>query len=786
MTKHFKQVRFGKRLREAASDPRFFEQVHVVFGGTGAVGGAMAMGVLDFYREALRHGKQEAAPHLVLTGHTHREIRDFTQSLFGIHERDYGCKPERIPEVGYRMASGAVIELETLSIDPSIPEMKNAARKRAEEVEAAAKAFQERRGVKPDASIEERVQVLAEALQAQSAHPFTSFLQDFRGRRGLPREGRRFQSVVVSIPLASVATYQLGDLESFAAAMGIPEGKLLSDLKEVYLRVFPEDLGHISRQLAEEVLVAHTTGIGGMYDEDPEGVRTIRLGFAHSGSQEMLRTKQVFAEKLTDLYAERGIRMLVTAAAIGIDAILHKKSPPVQSAARGKLAKAMRAGHEVIPQADYDGGTIHVYPPEHVEISNPSHRELAFSAGAPLVCDYVIKSGENGYFSVPNADALYRVMRVASASELGFTLARTAVFGDDPQAPRFVDNVCYYTETDNSRQVFDLLQQQPLRLNQTTGLQAKALQDLGSPKHQAELHLLGLLILLHRLRTLDFSSIEQHVDLEYFDPNGYFEAHSRPLTLDRVADWDPLKLAQQLKILVTARDEHDLEGLRSIDFPHHQRREAAWRILRAVLRAVWAIPSLGSPILYQEEDKTMIAAGYFLAPIDRVWAHDYGLISYLREEYRKAETALGRGRGISSDEDFQRFCEFHFANGFVDLRPQATLVTALSHQEDLRGKVHVHPDEDSLRQALNELEPYSYFTSSGLVALLLRLKGLARWARQLNYELGTANGFRVHFVYDETGRALLVPGVVEAFRMVSEGLEKNTGTEMLDGYWGYE
>lgn len=29
-------------------------------------------------------------------------------------------------------------------------------------------------------------------------------------------------------------------------------------------------------------------------------------------------------------------------------------------------------------------------------------------------------------------------------------------------------------------------------------------------------------------------------------------------------------------------------------------------------------------------------------------------------------------------------------------------------------------------------------------------------------------------------------GAVEAFRMVSEGLEKTTGTEHLDGIWGYE
>ncbi len=33
---------------------------------------------------------------------------------------------------------------------------------------------------------------------------------------------------------------------------------------------------------------------------------------------------------------------------------------------------------------------------------------------------------------------------------------------------------------------------------------------------------------------------------------------------------------------------------------------------------------------------------------------------------------------------------------------------------------------------------------------------------------------------------LVVPGVVEAFRHVAEGLEKTTGTDRLAGHWGYE
>ena len=72
-----------------------------------------------------------------------------------------------------------------------------------------------------------------------------------------------------------------------------------------------------------------------------------------------------------------------------------------------------------------------------------------------------------------------------------------------------------------------------------------------------------------------------------------------------------------------------------------------------------------------------------------------------------------------------------------------------------------------------------------MIALLVRLRGLYRLACELDPRLGTANEFRAHIPFDEHDRPLLVPGVVEAFRMVSEGLEKNTGAERLDGRWGY-
>ncbi len=783
MVRHFKQIRFGRLLSEAASDPRFFDQAHVIFGGTGAVGGATALHILGFFDETARYRamRQERPPRIVVTGHTHREIRAFTHTFYGVHQRAHRSEPERLEGQGYRTASGAVLEMRTLSIDPAVAEIRNCGRLGSEERQQAAEGFLHARGLRLESPLQDKVSALSQAIEKEGAQPFTRFLESFRQDRQLP-EGK-FQSVVVTIPLASVATYQLGDLEALAKAMGIEGQESLEDLKEAYLQEFPADLGNVAKNLAREVLVAHTTGVGGMFDEDAQGRRSIRLGFAHSGAGEKLVEKQLFADKLAELYSERGIRMLVTAAAIGIDEIQHKKAPPVQAALQVQLANAMRRHHSVIPDADAREKVLHVYQPRLVDLKSPSDSPLAFRRGIPLVLDYVIKSGENGYFTVSNADALYRIMKVASATELGFLLARTAAFGDDPLQPRFVDNICNYTETDYSRQVFDLLGQKALFSNQLTGLQPKALQDLGSARHQAEMHTLGLLILLHRLKTLDLSKIEHRVDLSYFDPMAYFEANSQALTLDEAAEWNAEELARDLSILANAAEESDLAPLKSFTSPHAQRREAFSRVMQAVLRAIWAIPSLGSPILYQSEDGEKLALGPFVAAIDRVATHESSPFDYLKQEFEQAQQA--HGRPLDDHEDYQRFSEFHFVNGFVDLRPQATLVTAHSHQEDLQEKVHIYRSEDDFLRGLEDLKPYSYFAAGGLVALLVRLKGLARSAHEMNFELGTANEYRVHFAYDETGRALLVPGVVEALRLVSEGLEKNTGAEWLDGFWGY-
>lgn len=92
---------------EAASDPSFFQQAHVIFGGTGAVGGSTALRLLDFFSEAIAHYKPES-PNLqvIVTGLRKKEIRDFTTRLHHIHEREHGCTPQLLKGEGTAWQAG--------------------------------------------------------------------------------------------------------------------------------------------------------------------------------------------------------------------------------------------------------------------------------------------------------------------------------------------------------------------------------------------------------------------------------------------------------------------------------------------------------------------------------------------------------------------------------------------------------------------------------------------------------------------------------------------------------
>jgi hypothetical protein len=511
-----------------------------------------------------------------------------------------------------------------------------------------------------------------------------------------------------------------------------------------------------------------------MYDESPDGHTTPRLGFAHASKDAALLQKHIEAEDLTREYAQRGIMMLVTAAAIGIDEVRVRHNVPLH---RDIVRKLRDAPHEIFrgcrskhEQRNADGSLrfipnrqfLRVYRPKTLPLQDGSAQPLYFEPGDELLPEYSIRSGENGFFSVSNADALYRVMKVATASELGHVLASVALLGDDPNVPWFTNCICYYTETASSRQAFDFLYQPHLLQTQLSGVEPLALQDLGSAKHQAELHTIALLIMLHRLRSADFDAIDPY-EPESFDARRFLAENSRALTFRDLDSWDVATTAADLKTLVTANRAEDLLSLQ----PLHDagmfasRDKAHLAILETILRGVWNVTSLGTPIVFDDG----VRCGYYVAPFGDILTSEDSLRQMLDARNTQYELAV---------------------NGFIDIRPHAIVCRAKTPAEIVDGSISVANDFESLQAELKSIEPYSFFATCGLLAVLHRLRALGRMLREARIDLGTMQDFEWQVVRDDRGHTIVVPGAVEAFRMIAEGQEKTTGTEWLDGIWGYE
>ncbi len=807
----FKKVRIGTRLVAAARAGDRYRDVHVFFGGTGAVGGTAVLQMLSLYEEmmAIRPAGDDEVPVLVATGRTREEIEVFTQRLFRyvqvLHgngnaagQRRGGDTSGPLTRVrdGYLTASGVFIALQRFQVT-ALPGLDRIQVTPPDERKELVAAYLESIGTSIDAPADQVAQALRRAIRATG--PFTSFLSAYRERHFADRPGFRFRSVHLGIPLPSLMAYHLQDLE--LATREIPgfASDITEMLKDEFVTAIRDDVARIQEAWADHVLVAHTTSVGGMYDEFPEegGTRRkIRLGFAHSALDSRLVEKQKFAERLTDLYASAGIRMLITAAAIGVDEVKVGTEVPVHRYVGQMLYDApvevfpgSKATQPADSRASREAGrpvpvrqVVRSFRPLTVPLDDPPGGPARFDRGEEIRPSFVLRSGENGFFTVANAEALYRVMRVASASELGLVMAVCGLFGDDPLSPWFVNNVCYYTETDNSRQVLDFLAQPALRQAQLNGLDPMALQDLGSAKHQCELHTLGLLILLHRLRTLDCDAIPPYVDLDRFDPRAFFLSHSRVLTFEDFVGWDLERLWRDLTLLAAAEEPEDLEWLTPFRARMHEdlyprRQEARRRVLETALKAVWQIPSLGTPILFERDGRAMLRTGYYVAPLDLLVTEKDAVARRLREAHRAS------GNPCS----YETYRDFHVCvGGFLDLRPHAILSTASNDREDLTGKVKRFDSVIALRQALHEVEPYHFFTMCGFLAIVYRMQALYALLREAVLELGTLQDFRWQMPRDEHGHILVVPGIVEALRMVAEGLEKNTGTERLDGLWGYE
>jgi hypothetical protein len=777
----FKRERLGPRLVEAARSGDRYRDAHMFLGGTGAVGGTALLQLLSLYEEMFSTSPPgpDDVPVLVATGTNRDEIASFTRRLFRLVESRHGS--DRLPmrvRSGYLTTSGVFVALERFQVAP-LPGVERIGSVPSEGRGEAVREVLAALGVPAGAGAEAAVDMLRRVIE--ESRPFSRFLDRYRREHLQDRGIESFRSVLVGIPIPTLVAYQQGELLDLAAHVDGLTREHVESLKETFIRTLRDDLATVQASMADTVMVAHTTGVGGMDDDRPgaPGSRpSIRLGFAHAAQDRALGEKALRAGDLTELYASAGIKVLITAAAIGIDEVRVHEEVPLHRDLRAVLFDAptvvFPGSKEAQPTPSAGAPTIRparqvlrVSPPLEVPFDDPPGGPVTFERGEPIVPSYVIRSGENGFFSVANADALYRLMRVASASELGLMLATVGLLGEDRLRPWFPDNVCYYTETDNSREVFDFLRQPALAASQLSGLDPMALQDLGSAKHQGELHTLGLLILLHRLRTLDVDAIDPYVDLDGFDPARFMVEHSRTLTFEDVAAWEFGELARDMTTLVSADRAEDLLALTPPRehglFP--RRRQAVRRVLDRAVRAAWTVPSLGSPVVFDRDGRSWLRTGYFVAPLDLLVTERDAVARWLRERHSAVP-----GAGSSLDD----VVGYHLAvGGFVDLRPHAIVCD-------------VRTDEESLRKHLFDLEPYSFFSTCGLLAVWFRLRALYGFLREAMLELGTLHEFRWTMPRDASGHIVLVPGIVEALRMVSEGLEKTTGTERLDGMWGYE
>src|ERR1044071_1507818 len=751
----FKKSRFGPRLVEAARSGAHYRDVHVFIGGTGAVGGAAALQMVAMFEEMMTIAPPalgDDVPVLIITGRSDDEVHTFESRLKRFTRSRWGAGtiPKHF-EQGYLTPGGVYVAISKFELKP-VPGLE----------------------IVTDADIASRKSAVDEFLKfanvsdpehlvdyVGATRPVTSFLED-RKQRLRDYGEKPFRSVLLGFPLPTILSYQSGGLDIVSNALGLG-AEFTARVKSEFENAFADDLVAVREEWGARVLVAHTTGVGGMYDETPDGRTTPRLGFAHASRDEALRQKHIEAEHLMQKYAQRGVLMLVTAAAIGIDEVRMREPIPLH----GAIVKVLRdAKHELFRGARERRQFIPLFKPITLQLDASSSRELHFKLGEEIHPEYAIRSGENGFFSVANADALYRVMKVASVSELGHVLATVGLLGDDPNVPWFEGGICYYTETANSKQVFDFLYQPVLLNAQLSGIDPMALQDLGSAKHQAELHTLSLLLTLHRLRTLDIDALEEY-PRGTFDPKRFLLDNSRALTFRDVELWDVDTLARDLHTLVTADKPGQLLALKPMAAPGQfgARDEAHLAVLKVVLDAVFTITSLGTPIVV---DDNTVRCGYYVAPFGKIVTHEDSLAHMFDDaspDYRAFQMSV---------------------TGFIDLRPHGIVSSAKLPSDIHAGAVTIHRDETSFAARVASLEPYSFFATCGLVAVLHRLRALGRLLTQSRTDLGTMQDWLWTMLRDERGHTYVVPGVVEALRMISEAQEKTTGTEWLDGIWGYE
>ena len=714
----------------------------VVFGGTGAVGGAV---VLDLCRLILTSQRVRPKPLrgvIHATGMNDDDIGRLARRL-ALGLGDASSVVEIEPHRRYRIDDCIELEFSLLSL--ALPA-------------DLAEQVQDR----PDGT---SVEAACTTAFANLPQPFLDFVEQL--------DTDLLHGVVVAIPLPSVATYTLEIVDRIATEAGLSHD-CRQRIKSKYLRRFVRGLAVIQQRHARHVVIAHTTAVGGMYRVDG-GSAEIRLGFAHSALGKKLVEKKYFADQLTALYLDHGFDVLVTAAAIGIDAVEFDCRLPLDRAA----AAALAVTGNVPDAASGRPPLIRLFPARVIDLDHPSSQALDFGCGEPLEVDAAIRSGENGLFSVANCVALYNVMKVAIPEELAMVLVRHAVFGPERRRDWFEDKICYYDSTENAHFALRMLDNDPRLVRAHLGAFAiQSFQALGSATHQARLHELGLLNLLLRLRelgsrlgTFDAATLAPAAS----DVDAFLWQHTRPPALEDAGGVEPTALAAQLGQLCEIETTADLCALLGCAMSERL-RPVLDALVTAIVRYRDTITSLGIPIVYDRvhDGRTRVLAGPWVAPLERAIAHEHDLADQWRTwaECHNTDAEAVRDWTIVN-------------NGFVDLRAHALACSAGDLEGDLPCQVRHFTTPDDVLAWLGEQTHGSYFTTGGVVAMTLRLRCLLDQLRSRKVELGTSATWKHLFRQDAEQRHILNPGLVETVRMYSEGLGKVTGTEALWPGWGY-
>src|SRR5204862_4599976 len=120
--------------------------------------------------------------------------------------------------------------------------------------------------------------------------------------------------------------------------------------------------------------------------------------------------------------------------------------------------------------------------------------------------------------------------------------------------------------------------------------------------------------------------------------------------------------------------------------------------------------------VYERDGRDLMRTGYYVAPIDLLVTEQAAVARWFRESHAE---------GPNASNAFEDFRDYHLSvGGFVDLRPHAIVCSAKSDREDLAGRVARVTNEDALRKHLESLEPYSFFSTCGLLAVWFRLRAM--------------------------------------------------------------